>query len=455
MALFSCLASVFSAQASNNQSTLDLKPIAPKVETKSNLKGSVLFQSNQWVENVGEVVGNEYFGELNIDYDSKSKDQGTLDKKFQLKSRVNNEEQMMFSITETYLRHKFGKNNDAYFGRRILPWSKLDSTWGFGKLNNRVNFDGFEPGQEGLTGVAVNFRPVDNFRVSLFGSGIYAPELNPGAKIDKEKGTIACQNAWCKAPDASADINNDGTPDKQIFYSVNMPDISEIIFRYTAGLSFALETDMFSLSGFGMRKPENNISLSVEISLDSQKDMIIADVTPEIYYHNVGGAELSVNPIDNVETYVSYLHIKPDTIPDTASNVFQYTGIKPNKKQEDYLGVGARYKNHKFFASVNYVARVSEFDISEDVLVEYPRWNQALNLSTSVDLTSKFGLSFDYKYDMLTEDRLTMVKANYLFRKNMMISAGANVIGSSSERNSYWSDFVNNDTVYSSFKYVF
>jgi hypothetical protein len=444
-----------SSFAALNQSSVQFKPVSTVENNKSNFNGSVSFQTNQWVEDVGEVVGNKYFGELELDYDSRNQTPGDLSKKFQLKSRVNDEGQFQFSITETYISQKFGKNNEAYFGRKILPWSKLDSNWGFGKLNNRVNFDGFEPGQEGLTGVIVDLRPTSKLKFSLFGSVINAPELNPGTKIDESKGTISCQNAWCKAPDANADTNDDGVADKRVFYNVNMPDISDVVFKYSAGASASYVGDKASLSVFGIRKPENNISLAVEISLDASEDLINADVTPEVFYHNVGGAELTVDPIENVQLYASYLHIKPDNQPDQEKKVFQYTGIKQDKKTEEYLGLGARYKNHKFLASFNYVARVSEFDISEDVLVIYPRWNQAVNLTTSVDLTSKLGLSLDFKYDTLTEDRLTMFKANYLIRQNMVISAGANVIGSSGESDSYWSDFVNNDTVYSSFKYIF
>jgi hypothetical protein len=450
-----CLFAVSHAFAALNQSSVKFQPVSTVKKQKSNFNGSVSFQTNEWVEDVGEVIGNKYFGELDLDYDSTNESPGDLNNKFQMKSRINDVGQFQFSITETYLNYKFGKNNEAFLGRKILAWSKLDSNWGFGKLNNRVNFDGFEPGQEGLTGLTVNLKPTSRLKISLFGSMIYAPELNPGTQVDEDKGTISCQNAWCKAPDATADTNDDGVADKDIFYSVNMPDISDIVFRYSAGARVSYEGDIASLNVFGVRKPENNISLAVEISLDSSKNLINADVTPEVFYHNVGGAEFTVDPIKNVQLYASYLHIKPDNQPDQDKTVFQYTGIKQNKKTEEYLGLGARYKNHKFLASFNYVARVSEFDISEDVLVVYPRWNQAVNLTTSVDLTSKLGLSLDFKYDTLTEDRLTMFKANYLINRNMIVSAGANVIGSSGEADSYWSDFVNNDTVYSSFKYIF
>ena len=435
------------------KSTLTLDTSNNVVEKDNGFKGSVLFQTNQWVDNVGEVVGNKYFGEVDLSYNSTNT--GSLDKKFEFKSRINDQEQLQFSLPETYVRLGFGENNEIFLGRKILPWNSLDSAWGFGKLNNRINFDGFEPGQEGLTGATVNFNFDSGFKVSLFGTGIYIPELNPGTKINKDDGTIECQNAWCKAPDAGADTNQDGVPDKDIFYSVNMPDISDVVFRYAAGASFGFENENHRANVFGIRKPENNISLSVEVSFDASEDIVNADVTPQVFYHNVAGAEYALKAIRNVELYGSYLRINPDNKPDEVEPLIVYTGIKPNKKFEEYLGTGARYKNNNYAASLNYIARISEYDVSEDTLVEYPRWNQAVNLSISTKLSRKLALAFDYKYDMLTEDRLTMLKANYQFRPNMVISAGANVIGSDDSADSYWSDFVNNDTVYSSFKYIF
>ncbi len=447
------LASTFTQASLSNRSTLRLDT-PNQIPSKDNgFKGSVLFQTNQWMDDVGEVVGNKYFGEVDLSYNSKNG--GDLEQKYEFKSRINDQEQLQFSLPETYVKFRLGQNSEVYAGRKILPWSSLDSTWGFGKLNNRINFDGFEPGQEGLTGATVNFNFDSGFKVSFFGTGIYVPELNPGTKINEGDGTIECQNAWCKAPDAGADTNSDGVPDKDIFYSVEMPDIADVVFRYAGGVNLGFENQNHKFNGFFIRKPENNFSLSVEVSFDAAEDIVNADVTPQFFYHNVSGAEYALKAIKNVELYANYLRIDPDNNPDNTEPLIVYTGIKPNKKFEEYVGSGARYSNRDFAASFNYVARISEYDVSEDTLVEYPRWNQAVNLNISTKLSRKLALGFDYKYDMLTEDRLTMLKANYQFRPNMVISAGANIIGSDDDADSYWSDFVNNDTVYSSFKYIF
>ncbi len=440
------------AIATVNASNINIKNTNKSAIDDSGFKGSVGFQTNEWVDDVGEVVGNKYWGEFDLGYDSTSAID--MDKKFRLKTRVNDEGQIMFSLPESYLKYDFGEHT-AYFGRAILPWSALDAAWGFGKLNNRVNFDGFEPGQEGLAGVLVDFKLSPSVRLQAFASGLYIPEMNPGTKTDKDKGTVECTNPWCSAPDAEADTNDDGDPDTPIVYDVNMPEIQDIIFRYSIGGNIDLKVKDFGFNAFVIRKPENTISLSVEVSLDAPNNVVNAEITPQVYYQNVAGMEANYDVVRNVNIYASYLGIKPDKNPDRDEPLIVYTGIKPNKKDEEYVGTGVRYNNKNFKASVNYVARISEFDITDDVLVEYPRWNQAANLNLSLGLTRKLGLSFDYKYDMHTEDRLTMFRANYLYRPNIIITAGANVIGSRAENDSYWSNFVNNDTVYSSLKYTF
>ena len=104
---------------------------------------------------------------------------------------------------------------------------------------------------------------------------------------------------------------------------------------------------------------------------------------------------------------------------------------------------------------LGYIARVSEFDTENDILVNYPRWNQAVHFSASKDFSRKIFVHLDYKYDMLTEDRLTMFRTSYSFGPSVVASFGVNVIGTNQSEESYWTKFENNDSVYSSLKYSF
>ncbi len=153
--------------------------------------------------------------------------------------------------------------------------------------------------------------------------------------------------------------------------------------------------------------------------------------------------------------YVGALSITPNTYPDGFDPKIVYTGLKPKKKKEDYIGWGTFYTGERLKGALHYVARVSEYNLDNDTLVEYPRWNQAWNISLSSLITRKINVAFDYKYDMLTEDRLTMFSASYIVSPYMLASAGVNMIGTKGDGKSYWSDFTNNDSVYGSLKVKF
>ena len=56
---------------------------------------------------------------------------------------------------------------------------------------------------------------------------------------------------------------------------------------------------------------------------------------------------------------------------------------------------------------------------------------------------------------MLTDDRLTMLKATYSYKPNIVGSLGMNMIGTDENQKSFWSDYKNNDSVYGSVKYKF
>ena len=152
---------------------------------------------------------------------------------------------------------------------------------------------------------------------------------------------------------------------------------------------------------------------------------------------------------------LSLSDIIPNKYPDNNEPLIEYTGIKPKKKSEEYISVGAYYQNTDWSAHAGYIARISEFDTESDILVDYPRWNQAVNLSIKKKFSRKIQVALDIKYDMITEDRLTTFKTDYFLDRNIVAAFGVNVIGTNKNKESFWAKYENNDSVYSSLKYIF
>lgn len=447
--------------ANTNETSLDL---GNHYKTDSNLSGNFGIWVNSLVDNVGETAGNQHYGEFDIRYQSTdgSTDGRSFYKAFDLTTRLNNEDQFMFSVREALWEKRFDNSRIA-LGRTSLDWSNADEEWSLGRINNRVNFDYFEPGQEGLVGLFYDHNFESGFKVKVFASMIYIPELNPGQTLNKANGTVECNNPWCSEPARETEVSDGNTV--PIFYNVNMPDIAETVLKYSAGINVGYEFKIveskdknvtLDVSAYALKKPENSPSLSAEVVYENDNQRVFVDITPKFYYHDIVGSDIHLNLEEmGIQVYGSAISITPNGTPEGGEDFFDYTGIRQRKIREDYLSSGAKYIKNGLKVQAGYIARVSEFDKKDDVLVQYPRWNQAIHLAFDKQLTRKFNVSLDYKYDMLTEDRLTLIKTNYRFAKSVVASLGVNIIGTSSDQESFWSEYENNDAVYSSLRYTF
>ncbi len=413
------------------------------------LSGDFGYTSNELVQDVGNVPGNRSFGFLNFKY--QSADSSNTYKGFEVVSKVNDQQVLEYSIKEALLEFRYSRSRVA-LGRTNLEWSHVDKIWGLGKVNNRINFNHFEPGQEGLVGVFYDEKLSNGFNIGLFGSLVYVPEMSQGMVVDNSKGTIECRTAWCDAPSPSARIDNRDVP---IYYNVNYPDVEDVVFKPSFGMQMGYSYEKFHMNAFYLKKPENEISVLAEIVVEPDVSQIDVDVTPQFYYHDVKGGNLELQVTDNLKIFGSGISTIPNKYPTGDNPYIQYTGIKPKKKREDYLSGGAAYSNGDLKVQLGYIARVSEFDTESDILVNYPRWNQAAHFSFSKYFSRKIFVALDHKYDMLTEDRLTMFKTSYSFGPSVVASLGVNVIGTNPSEESFWTKFENNDSVYSSLKYTF
>jgi hypothetical protein len=418
------------------------------------ISGHIGAISNQANQDVGDVPGNRFNGNFVFDYNKELNPSygRDLERRFTVAAQVNDQSLTTYSLQEAYVGGMLTSKDRLRFGRQILNWSEVDHVWGFGKLNNRRNFDFFEPGQEGLVGLLYERRSTNGMRYRFFASGLYVPEMNPPLDIDKKEKTISSRHPWAETPARTAEAEPGNI--KQIAYNVEYPEMSDVIWRYSVGANIGFESKHWVWDNFFIRKPENQISTQVSVNLDPFADVIEANIRPEFYYHDVYGSTLKWRNLD-VEMYVSGMAIRPNTFPDGDREATRTTEIKTEKRREDYVGGGMSKINDLYGMGFNYVARLSPFDRDKETLAVDPRWNQAINVFMFRNFGRRFTVSGDVKYDMLTTDRLVMVRGQYNVTRELQMSAGVNMIGSPNDGKSFWSPYTNNDSIYGGLRYVF
>jgi hypothetical protein len=406
-----------------------------------------LFRFNGLADGTGEDTGNQYMADFNFTYNSE--EPGRSDYFVEFSSRVNDASLIMFSIKEAYMSSA-DKSADYTWkaGRSKLEWSKLDEVWGFGKINNRVNFDFFEPGQEGLTGY-VGKQKIGLASIEFFGSAIYIPELNPSLDIDIDKGTITSRHPWVKPPPATTDQGSgEETP---IFYDVAYPDIAEIVLNYSIGAKLSIETQNVVADAFAIRKPDNTIAIGADPKVDPTGSPIVVRIEPGVIYSNTAGGTLKFRNKDkNFEVYGSYLYSQPDDVIKGDQDFFDITQYKHVRILEEYGGFGMARIGQTSKISLNYIARRSRLEETDDNPLEVePRWNEAINVSYQKKWNDRLSSLFDIKIDTFSYDRLFTFDTSYNFNNDTVLSAGFNIIGSNDTEQTFWSPFRNNDSVYS------
>ncbi len=415
------------------------------------LNGYVGALSNQASTNVGDVPGNRYNGSMEFDYFDKAQTSFEKEHRFTAAAQYNDQNLTQYSLQEAYIKLPVSEKNVFTVGRQILPWSEADKTWGFGKLNNRRNFDFFNPGQEGLLGAQFERKSSNGMRYRAFYSPLYVPETNPGLDINNSDKSITSRSQWGNPPASTTNYNGREIP---VQYTVDYPGLSEVVYRHSVGANIGYESKHWVMDNFIIRKPENQISTKVDFKLDPIPDVVEVKVRPQFYYHDVYGSTLKWRNRD-IEVYASGIAIRPNTFPDGSAEAYQYTEIKTEKRREDYVGGGISKTNDLYGVGFNYIARLSPYDRQKEELAEDPRWNQAVDVFAYRALTRKFTLFGDLKYDTLTTDRMLMVRGTYNVTRNLQMMAGVNSIGTPTNGKSYWSTFANNDSVYGALRYIF
>jgi len=362
----------------------------------------------------------------------------------------------IFSVQEAYIEKKRG-NTTYISGRQVIDWFPEEKFWQLGKLNGLRSFSFTEEDQEGLVGLQFK-RKMWGGEVSVFGSLLYIPELNPGYTF--RDGEIVGNNEWSRMPPTEIRFREGRAPVK---YELIPPDIQTIMAQKSFGLNFKKDLKWLSLSLFGIVKPESKLRSGAygyyeQINDDAAK-MRIRGFT---LTHSVYGAQLTF-PMGDFKLNLGGIFVEPDPSssekfePESYEN-YQY---EPDVYKERYYTASIVGAWGSGGISLNYVSGkeelVQKFDAdsnAEPLFGSEMKWKNAVGMSVYYQLYDRFILNAKVQADIEKLDRLFKAELKYQYSNFAEVLVGAEIIDAP-EDTSFWSTFRSNDSSYVKLSYVF
>lgn len=380
-----------------------------------------------------------------------------MDSRYYLKNEAFN-----FSLAQVFWAYR-DERNTLTIGRRILDWNPGEAFWGLNAFNARQGFTLLDQEQEGLLGVAFK-RQMGDLSVEFFASYLTIPQLNPG--IDIEDGVVKSRSEWVKLPPRRTTFQG---VDLDIIYKLNDPDIlQDIVLKKSLGAKLDFKWDQGKVAVFGIYKPENSIRVNAFVEqIDPVADTVTITAEPVVNHHVVLGAHIEqkfmgVNwraAIDytdpNAKLGKDFEAFDPVQLNET-NRVFRSDDfvIEPSYDRESYLRFSAekRWRRHMFDA---HAIQLLTKDIrGDDFFSDAEKWRSAIGFHYEGLISDKLRLMVDLKYDVKRKDNILRTEASYRLMPRLKLIVGAELLKAPS-RNSYWSAYRANDTLYGQLSYFF
>ncbi len=352
----------------------------------------------------------------------------------------------LYSLSEAFIQQKRGIT-EVQFGKKILDWNRNEKYWSLGELNQLRGFNLLEDHEEGLLGLHLDRRG-RYFRVSLFGSYLFLPQLNPGVEI--VDGKISSSSEWAKLPPDSIDFNDELIP---IYYTLDMPKISSVILQESYGALLGAHWTGGSLNVYGLYKPENLLRINATGYYEQDTEERAKVITrPFVNHHWVYGFGLS-QKLYNITFDGGIMHIAPNHGED---NDFEFESLKivPTYNNETYAhaNVGIDFNNYKL--SFNAIGLLSKVPSVLEPFTKVSKWRQAFGVKGELSLFDRLSAKANYKFDTILKDSIFTASANYLFLNRALLEVGIEFLESPTSV-SYWSAFRSNDSFYTKLSYKF
>lgn len=380
-----------------------------------------------------------------------------IDSRYYLKNQAFN-----FSLAQLYWSYK-DERNLLTIGRRILDWNPGEAFWGLNSFNARQGFTLLDQEQEGLLGVAFK-RQMGDLSVEFFASYLTIPQINPG--VDIEDGVVKSRSEWVKLPPRRTTFQG---VDLDIIYKLNDPDIlQDIVLKKSLGAKLDFTWDQGKLAVFGIYKPENSVRVNAFVEqVDPVADTVTITAEPIVNHHVVLGAHIeqrflglnwraAVDFTDpNAKLGKDFEAFDPVQLNET-NRVFRSDDfvIEPSYDRESYLRLSAQKRLRSHMLDFHAIQLLTKDIRGDDFFSDAEKWRSALGVHYEGLLTDKLRLMVDFKYDVKRKDNILRTEASYNFVPRLKLIIGAELLKAPS-RNSYWSAYRANDTLYSQLSFFF
>jgi hypothetical protein len=360
-----------------------------------------------------------------------------------------------YSVPEAYWNYR-DRFSELTIGRKVVDWNPGEAYWGLNNgLNPRQGFTLLGQEQEGLTGVHFD-RQFGAFKARFFMSYLYIPSLNPS--LDIEDGVVKTRSEWVRRPPARTTFR--GVP-LNIFYKIEIPPVQDIVFKKSLGAALDYSWDTGSLSFFTIYKPENNLRANALVEgIQAEFDRVIIKAEPVVNSHVMIGAHLSQQVANslflvgfditdpNATLGKDFDVLDPVELRET-NRIFSTDDfvIEPSYVRESYARASWLSDWGEYRLGMSYIRLMTDNNRGDDFFTDTVKWKSAIGLYGDWTPTDDWLIAGDYKYDLSRKDEILKIEASYFWKPRFQFLLGGELLKAPS-RESYWSFYRANDTIY-------
>ena len=361
------------------------------------------------------------------------------------------------NISQLYFR-----DNAFSVGRKLEDWSLLDESWHLGIYQPQFKWNPVNPSSQGLTGIYADLKSEDATQpwgLTLMGSWMFIPDQGAGFEI--KDGQFEASNPWFRAPPRYAQYDSEGKIIDRIEYNIIRPQTNDILFNnsWIAKAYLGDAYDGFFVQAASAYKPSNQLSLGMDVRTSSN-EVVIADVSPKIYYHSIVSAD---SRLSNKFATIGLGMLRDKPKSPQYDEVWNYVEYGESILTSPYLelryrGFSTRF-SHLQIQSENTTYHGPKISKLEPMFTEKYPFKRAgkLEASNRYYWKKQQGMKLKGSYTQGDNGGFEIFNAGieYQQSRNWTMHSQVLLLRSDANLNSYYSDYQDNDQVQMGVSYVF